>query len=490
MTTKKPNTFTGLNFDNSYAALPSNFYERISPTPVSNPALIKLNEPLAKKLGFDAKKLKNQKGAEFFSGNFIASWSEPIALAYAGHQFGHFVPQLGDGRAVLLGEIINAEGKRFDIQFKGSGQTSFSRRGDGRAALGPVIREYVLSEAMHALGISTTRALAFVTTGEPVLRETALPGAIITRVASSHIRVGTFEYFAARGDLEAIKTLANYTINRHYPEFADEHNPYIELLKKVSISQAKLIASWMGVGFIHGVMNTDNTSIAGETIDYGPCAFMDEYDPSTVFSSIDRNGRYAYINQPHAAQWNLARFAQTLLPLLSDNIEKSSEIAESIVADFYGIYERYWLQAMVKKIGIHTPKHGDGDLVKELLNIMHQNEFDFTNVFRGLIALLQGSSDHDSAMNEWVKRWHDRLHTDRSTKRAQIELMESANPVYIPRNHQVEKAIKAAVDNQDFSVMDKLIKVLEKPYNSRKTYEEYTNLPKLEERVQETFCGT
>lgn len=482
--------FAGLKFDNSYSRLPNHFYERVLPMPVENPSLICLNKPLAKSLGINIEEIGSRKGEEFFAGNFIAPNSEPIALAYAGHQFGYFTRQLGDGRAVLLGEILDSHGNRFDIQLKGAGQTSFSRRGDGRAALGPVIREYIVSEAMHALGINTTRSLAFVTTGEPVFRETALPGAIITRVASSHIRVGTFEYFAAKGDLDSVKTLADYTINRHYPECLDENNPYISLLKKLSEAQARLIASWMGVGFIHGVMNTDNTSIAGETIDYGPCAFMDEYDPSTVFSAIDQAGRYAYINQPHIAGWNLARFAQALLPLFDKDMSKAVEIAKEIIAEFYPLYQSYWLKLMRKKIGLFAEKNGDLELINEFLHIMHQNELDFTNSFRNLVDLRGGDNDPAAVMSAWVKKWYSRLDEDESTKTAQIELMESANPVYIPRNHQVEKAIRTAVDEQDFSVMGKLIKVLAKPYTNRKIYDGYTKPPQPEERVQETFCGT
>jgi uncharacterized protein YdiU (UPF0061 family) len=483
--------FAGLNFDNSYARLPNNFYEEIAPTPVTHPTLIQLNESLAKELGLNIKQLRSQKGTKFLSGNFIAPKSNPIALAYAGHQFGHFVPQLGDGRAVLLGEIIDKQGRRFDVQLKGSGKTSFSRRGDGRAALGPVIREYIVSEAMYALGIRTTRSLAFVTTGEPVFRDTALPGAIITRIASSHIRVGTFEYFAAKGDLQAVKTLSNYTIERHYRQCLDTENPYIAFLKEAIEAQAKLIAQWMNVGFIHGVMNTDNTSIAGETIDYGPCAFMDEYNPAQVFSSIDNHGRYAYINQPYIAQWNLARFAQTILPLLDKNIENAIEIAEGLIADFYSQYESYWLDGMRKKIGLFTISTNDGDLVTELLNIMHETKADFTKSFRKLSNPQKCNKALESSdFEEWLKKWTARIRSENKNLEDHSALMKSVNPAFIPRNHRLEQAIKSAVEKNDYSIMEELIAVLSKPYEDQAKFSHYATPPKPDERVKETFCGT
>lgn len=482
--------FASITFKNSYEKLPDCFYERIDPVPVKAPKIIKFNQNLALELGLDTEMLQSQKGAEFFSGNFLAYGSNPIALAYAGHQFGNFVPRLGDGRAVLLGEICNKNGKCFDLQLKGSGKTSFSRRGDGRAALGPIIREYILSEAIHKLGIKTTRSLAFVSTGEPVFRETIMPGGIITRVASSHIRVGTFEYFAAKGDIESVKLLADYTIKRHYLECKSEDNPYISLLEKVSESQASLIASWMGVGFIHGVMNTDNTSISGETIDYGPCAFMDEYDPNIVFSSIDINGRYAYINQPYIGQWNLARFAQAILPLLDQNIDNAVDIAEKIVADFNIIYQEKWLQVMSKKIGIAKPESQDYKLIQDFLNIIQKERLDFTNSFRKLVTLLNNEDGCEPVFDNWSKNWRKRLNKDKNDKEFQTELMNSSNPAYIPRNHQVEKAIKFAVDEGDFSAMENLIEVLDSPYKYENKYKSYTNIPKPEERVKETFCGT
>ena len=482
---KNNRIFAGLNFDNSYAKLPSHFYSNTHPVPVNKPSLIKLNVQLAKELGLNIKELRGKKGAEFFSGNIIAPGSAPISLAYAGHQFGSFMPQLGDGRAVLLGEIIDKNCRRFDIQLKGSGQTPFSRRGDGRASLGSVIREYIVSEAMYALGISTTRSLAFVTTGEPVFRETALAGAIITRVASSHIRIGMFEYFAARGDLEALKTLSDYAISRHYPDCAREENPYISLLKKVMDAQAKLIASWMSVGFIHGVMNTDNTSIAGETIDYGPCAFMDEYNPSQVFSSIDRDGRYAYANQPYIAQWNLARFAQALLPLLDKNIEKSVEIAEEVISSFSPIYESYWIDGMRKKIGLFTKDEGDIKLINDLLNIMHKNRLDFTNTSRKL-----SNGVYIPEFHGWEQAWKSRMSEENKDLDTHFELMQSVNPAFIPRNHRIEEVIKAAVEDADFSIMEEMINVLSNPYNDQPEFLSYATPPKTEDRVTATFCGT
>lgn len=486
-----PNSFANLQFDNSYAKLPEHFYQKIAPVPVEAPTLIQLNESLAKDLQLTIKELKTDQGATFFSGNFIAPGSEPIALAYAGHQFGHFVPQLGDGRAVLLGEVLDKKGNHFDIQLKGSGQTQFSRQGDGRAPLGPVIREYIVSEAMHALGIKTTRSLAFVTTGEPVFRETRLPGGIITRVASSHIRVGTFEYFAAGGDIESIKTLADYSISRHYPQCSEAENPYLALLEEVGNALARLVASWMCVGFIHGVMNTDNTSIAGETIDYGPCSFMDAYNPAQVFSSIDRYGRYAYINQPHIMQWNLARFAQTLLPLFDDDLEKAVQIAEEMIEKFYPQYESYWLDGMRKKIGLSKKEKDDAELVNDLLNLMHQEEADFTNTFRNLADENEKTGILDTeGGQEWKKKWKQRLDKENKSSKEISKLMNQANPAFIPRNHQIEKVIASAVEENDYSLLSEVLTVLEKPYDDQPKFEQYSLPPKPEEKVTATFCGT
>lgn len=486
MTNKITTNFAGLKFANSYTKLPEAFYERIFPTRVKSPTLIRLNKELAAKFGLDIKELSSNQGAEFFSGNFIAEGSEPIALAYAGHQFGNFVPQLGDGRAILLGEITDKNNKHFDIQLKGSGQTKFSRRGDGRAALGPVMREYIISEAMHNLGISTTRSFAFVTTGEYIQRETILPGAIITRIASSHIRVGTFQYFAAKGDLESVKTLCDYTIKRHYPECSKAENPYIELFAKISDAQAKLIASWMCIGFIHGVMNTDNTSIAGETIDYGPCAFMDKYNPATVFSSIDVNGRYAYINQPYIGRWNLTRLAECLLPLFGNDAKQSVPIAEGLLDNFYILYENYYMKNMRRKIGLIKENENDESLIKELLSLMHNNNLDFTNTFRNLADM----NKEKLPLKEWLFKWDIRTGKEDNNKDQIADIMNNANPAFIPRNHLVQAAIHQAVNEDKYEKMDELIKVLKQPYKYKEEFASYTNLPSDNERVTETFCGT
>src|SRR3984893_15460774 len=407
-----------LPFDNSYARLPERFYARLPPTPVAGPRLIRLNTALAAALGLDAEALASPQGVAFLAGNRIAPGSEPIALAYAGHQFGNFVPQLGDGRAVLLGEVVGPDGLRRDIQLKGSGPTPFSRRGDGRAALGPVLREYIISEAMAALGIPTTRSLAAVATGEPVMRETALPGAVLTRVASSHIRVGTFQFFAARGDVEALRALADHVIARHYPDVRGpdargEGQPYRALFDRVIARQAELIAKWMLVGFIHGVMNTDNCSIAGETIDYGPCAFMDAYNPQTVFSSIDHGGRYAYGHQPRIAHWNLARFGETLPPLLADNSDAALAIANEALGAFQARYAQALIGGMRRKLGLFNEEEGDGALAQDLLNVMTDGEADFTLTFRRLDPELDAGVlpffKNPDAYDAWAVRWRERL---------------------------------------------------------------------------------
>ena len=377
-------------FSNSYARLPEHFFARLAPTPVPKPHLIKFNGSLASELGINARGLEPDELAGVFAGNVIPQGAEPIAMAYAGHQFGSFVPQLGDGRAILLGEVLDRKGERRDVQLKGAGRTPFSRRGDGRAALGPVLREYLVSEAMHALGIPTTRALAAVLTGEPVYRERQLPGAVLTRVASSHIRVGTFQYFAARGDLEAVERLSDYVIDRHFPDARDAERPRLALIQAVVERQALLIARWMHVGFIHGVMNTDNTALSGETIDFGPCAFMDSYDPATAFSAIDELGRYAYANQPNIAQWNLARFAETLLPLMDPNPERAVELASEAISAFLPRYQEHWLAGMREKLGISGHEDSDLDLVRDLLRAMHENAADFTLTFRRTLRRRRG----------------------------------------------------------------------------------------------------
>ncbi|GGC53694.1 protein adenylyltransferase SelO [Chelatococcus reniformis] len=485
-------------FDNSYARLPPRFYERVAPTPVEAPRLIRLNRPLARELGLDPDLLAQPEWVEVLAGKRIAGGSEPIAMAYAGHQFGHFVPQLGDGRAHLLGEIIDIKGRRRDIQLKGSGPTAFSRRGDGRAALGPVLREYIVSEAMAAMGIPTTRSLAAVTTGEMVARESFLPGAVLTRVAASHIRVGTFQYFAARGDVEALRLLADHVIARHYPAAAATSAPYRALLEAVIAAQADLVPRWLLVGFIHGVMNTDNTSIAGETIDYGPCAFLDAYDPATVFSSIDEYGRYAYANQPSIALWNLARLAETLLPLLADDDKEAVAIAEGTLDAFTGRFQANYLAGFRRKIGLATAHEDDLDLLNGLLTALAENKADFTRTFRAL-SHAAGAPEGDAAVRDlfidptaydrWAEQWRRRLAqepTDEATRRAS---MLAVNPAYIPRNHRIEAAIAAAVGG-DFEPFEDLLAVLATPFEEQPRFAAYADPPTADERVLRTFCGT
>jgi uncharacterized protein YdiU (UPF0061 family) len=489
----------GFTFDNSYARLPERFFQRILPVPVEMPNLIYLNNSLVEELGLNPDIFHGTAGSAIFSGNLIPSGADPIALAYGGHQFGHFVPQLGDGRAVLLGEMLDVNGKRCDIQLKGSGRTNFSRGGDGRAALGPVMREYILSEAMHALGIPTNRSLALVTTGEEVLRENVLPGAILTRLASSHVRVGTFEFFSARKDIEAIKLLSDYTINRLYPEIADAENPYLELIKCVLDTQASLIAGWMQVGFIHGVMNTDNMAISGETIDYGPCAFMDTYDPKTVFSSIDHAGRYAYANQSKIGQWNLTSLAECLLPLLGKDEKKVASLAQEIIDEFPSKFTTYWLRGMRGKLGLVTARTEDPAVVQQLLDLMQKHGADYTLVFRQLCDAVNRKSNieglnkifsGDSLWVDWLARWHQRLEQEPRASEEVAESMRRINPVFIPRNHLVEQAINFAVEKNDFSQMDTLQKLLASPYSDQPSYSKYSNPPKPEERIYQTFCGT
>ena len=484
-------------FDNSYNGLPQEFFERINPVPVQDPQLIIFNDNLAKTLGIDERKTRKQL-AELFSGNVIPKGSSPIALAYAGHQFGQFVSQLGDGRAVLLGEISTPEQKHYDIQLKGSGQTKFSRQGDGRAPLGPVIREYIVSEAMHALGIPSTRSLAAVTTGEKVYRETALPGGILTRIAESHIRVGTFEYFAAQNKIENLKTLAEYTIKRHFPLLKDSRNSYLSLLKIVCDRQIELIAKWMGIGFIHGVMNTDNTSIVGETIDYGPCAFMDSYNPSTVFSSIDAHGRYAFGNQPSIAHWNMACFANCLAPLIDQDSDKAEEQAQEVINQFPNKMKVALMTVMCKKIGLKSTNSNSQETLQKLLSIMLDNESDYTLTFRYLSEIIKGKGNtlfkkqflEHKQISNWLKEWTD-LIKDQSLSKKEIALsMESSNPVFIPRNHLVERAIEAAVENNDFSEMKTLLAILNRPYEEQSSYSDFMKPPKPHEVVHQTFCGT
>ena len=495
----RPAPSLGASFSNSYARLPERFFARVAPTPVARPRLIKFNDALAAELAIDTRGLDPDDLAATFAGNQTPAGAEPIAMVYAGHQFGHFVPRLGDGRAILLGEASGRDGRRRDIQWKGAGPTPFSRRGDGRAALGPVLREYLVSEAMHALDIPTTRALAAVSTGESVYRNEELPGAVFTRVASSHVRVGTFQYFAARGDTEAVRQLADYVIARHDPGAREAANPYLALLQAVTERQALLIARWMNVGFIHGVMNTDNTAVSGETIDFGPCAFMDAYDPATVFSAIDEFGRYAYGNQPAIAQWNLARFAETLLPILDPVPERAAELASEAIAAFAGRFEARWAAGMRAKLGLSTVDDGDLDLVRAWLTAMHENGADFTLSFRRLCdaALdekagerVRGLFADPAAYDAWAPRWRSRLARESLEPQVRAEAMRRVNPAFIPRNHRVEQALAAAVADDDFSLFHELLTVLSRPYEDQEPFAAYASPPRAEERVFQTFCGT
>ncbi len=478
----------GWHFDHSYIKLPKDFFVQQSPIAVSNPKLILLNETLLKSLGLNKENLNPEAWSNIFSGNEIPEKAYPVAQAYAGHQFGHFT-LLGDGRAVLLGEQINPDGERFDIQFKGSGQTPYSRRGDGRAALGPMLREYIISEAMHALNIPTTRSLAVVATGDSVIRDEELPGAILTRVAKSHIRVGTFQFASTLNDVNKLKILADYTIDRHYPACKEQANPYLAFLKAVIERQASLVSQWMHVGFIHGVMNTDNMSISGETIDYGPCAFMDHYHPETVFSSIDRQGRYAYANQAPIAKWNLARFAETLLPLIDQDIDKSIQLASQSVNHFSDQFQKAWLQGMRKKIGLFHEETNDIDLINELLVLMQKNKADFTLTFRHLSsdAILKDTIFEDVSFNAWYKKWLHRIQKQKEGEEASRLMMLKHNPAIIPRNYLVEKALSIAVNDQDYRLLNDFIAALQKPYEDSKLFSEP---PLVEDRSYQTFCGT
>ncbi|MBL8673562.1 MAG: YdiU family protein, partial [Rhodospirillales bacterium] len=474
------------------------FHARLAPTPVAAPALIRVNRPLALELGVDPDALATPAGVEILAGNRIADGSEPLAQAYAGHQFGNFTPQLGDGRAILLGEVVDRAGARRDIQLKGSGPTPFSRRGDGRAALGPVLREYIVSEAMAALGVPTTRTLAAVTTGEPVYRETALPGAVLTRVASSHLRVGTFQFFAARRDGEAVRWLADHAIARHYPDVAALANPYPAFYERVVARQAALVAKWMSIGFIHGVMNTDNTTISGETIDYGPCAFMDAFDPATVFSSIDEGGRYAYANQPGIAAWNMARLAETLLPLFDDDTEAALARANESLKTFGPLYSTALVAALRAKLGLTTAEDGDAALTQALFDAMAANQADFTLTFRRLCdaaadpaadAGLRDLFTDPAAFDAWAVDWRTRLAREPTDGAARRDAMRAVNPAYIPRNHRVEAALSAA-ERGDLAPFDTLMEVLARPFEERPEFAAYTEPPLPDERVLRTFCGT
>ncbi|PHK92957.1 hypothetical protein CR162_21120 [Pseudoroseomonas rhizosphaerae] len=490
----------GFAFDNSYARLPERFHARLPPTPVAAPRLLRLNAALAGTLGLDPEFLASPEGVAILAGNAVPEGAASLAMAYAGHQFGQFVPQLGDGRALLLGEVVGRDGQRRDIQLKGSGPTPFSRQGDGRAALGPVLREYILAEAMAALGIPTTRALAALSTGEAVRRERALPGAVLVRVASSHIRVGTFQYFAARQDIEGLRLLADHAIARHDPHLAGGPAPYRGLLEAVIARQAELVARWLQVGFIHGVMNTDNMALSGETIDYGPCAFLDAYDPATVFSSIDHYGRYAYGNQPPIAQWNLARLAECLLPLLAEDEEEALAQARAALGGFWPRFEAAWLAGMRRKIGLSGPQEeADAALIQDLLDRMARNKVDFTLFFRALggaaadtagDAAVAALFEDPAAYGEWAMSWRRRLEREGGLPEDRRAAMDAVNPAYIPRNHQVEAALSAAVERQDLGPFEALMDVLARPFEERPGLESYTLPPQPQERVLQTFCGT
>ena len=477
------------NFDNTYFDLSDTFREKINPIPVIKPKLVLINRKLADELNLDLSKVTKEELSEIFSGNILPEGSNSIAQAYAGHQFGHFT-MLGDGRATLLGEHISQQNKKYDIQLKGSGKTAFSRNGDGRAALGPMLREYIISEAMYFLNIPTTRSLAVVKTGEDVVREKKLQGAILTRVAASHIRVGTFQYIAARQNLEELKILFNYTISRHYPQIKQTKNQALELLEIVIQKQCDLVVNWMRVGFVHGVMNTDNMTISGETIDYGPCAFMDLYDPKTVFSSIDQISRYAYCNQPVITKWNLSRFAECLLPLIDKDTEKAVEIASNKINSFEKKYEQKWMEMMKSKLGLLSSEKSDKTLILDLLKWMHLKKADYTNTFCDLMDLgpKKDTIYDDIDFINWRKKWMNRLVKDGNKVEKSIELMRKNNPLVIPRNHIVEEVL-ASAEKDDFEPLKTFLRVLTNPYTEQTNISHFQSLPEPNEEYK-TFCGT
>lgn len=483
-------------FDNSYARLPGHFYAQINPMPAPRPAWLAINEALAALVGLEAEELQSPELLAVFAGNHIPVGAQPIALAYAGHQFGGFVPRLGDGRAILLGEVVGKDGLRRDIQLKGSGRTPFSRGGDGRAALGPVLREFLVSEAMFALGIPTTRALAAVLTGEPVFRQQPLPGAVLTRVASSHLRVGTFEYFAHRNDKEALEALVDYALSRHYPSCKKADEPAFSLLEAVMDRQSALIAQWLGLGFVHGVMNTDNCSIAGETLDFGPCAFLDAFDPKRSFSSIDQFGRYAFSNQPKIGLWNMARLAEALLPILGGEQAKTISILEAMLSEFPGRFERAYESEMRAKLGLFEARAGDGELVNELLALMAKERADYTNTFRRLIDLALNEDEASTALfsdrerfQAWLKTWRARMGGEDISLEERVLSMRSKNPAFIPRNHRVEEAISSAMQG-DLAPFERLRKVLARPCEDQPEHAELAQPPGEEQWMYQTFCGT
>jgi uncharacterized protein YdiU (UPF0061 family) len=486
-----------LGFQHSYAALPDRFYARVNPAPVADPQLAVFNAPLAGELGLDPGTVAAG-AAAMFSGNQLPEDAMPIAMAYAGHQFGGFVPRLGDGRAILLGEIRDRTGTLRDVQLKGAGLTPFSRDGDGRAALGPMLREYLISEAMHALGIPTTRSLAVVTTGEPVYRDTELPGAVLTRVAASHVRVGSFQYFAARGDEDGVRALLDYVIARHFPAARVAELPALAVLTEVARRQGALIARWMLVGFIHGVMNTDNMALSGETIDYGPCAFMDHYDPKTVFSSIDRGGRYAFANQAAIAQWNLARFAETLLFLLDPDAEKAVQLATAVLEGYFLQFDTQLIAGMRRKLGLVAEAAGDIELIQRLLALMQQSQADYTLTFRGLAAVAENAAARQSFrelfastsdIDQWLADWQQRLAGDPQSTQERVAGMRTVNPAFIPRNHRVHAALNAA-EIGDYGPFRTLLAIVQRPFDEQPEFAEYTAPPLPAERVLKTFCGT
>ena len=516
-----------ISFDNSYARLPDAFFAPVDPTPVEAPRLIRFNRPLAEELGLDGDALERN-GAAWFSGNAPLPGALPLAMAYAGHQFGQFVPRLGDGRAILVGEVIGRDGRRRDIQLKGAGQTPYSRRGDGRAALGPVLREYIVSEAMHALGVPTTRALAAVATGQPVYRERVLPGAVFTRVAASHVRVGTFQFFAARGETQNVRVLADHVIERHYPDLEGAEKPYAALLDAVADRQAALIAKWLGVGFIHGVMNTDNMTISGETIDFGPCAFMDRYDPRTVYSSIDHGGRYAFGNQPMIGQWNIARLAEAMLAILDADEDRALEAANAAVTRFMERFQEHWKAVIRAKIGLgEAEEEGDQELIRDLLVTLYEQKADYTLAFRRLADAAEdpsptpphgeegpappptppafsplvgempagrggfaGIMDDADALTPWLAAWRARLSREAIPPQARAAAMRKVNPAFIARNHKVEEALVAATDHGDFSLFEALNDVLSRPYEDQPAFAAHAAPPKPGEEITATFCGT
>ena len=479
----------GWCFDNTYSRLPDPFKEEINPVPVKNPEIVILNKTLSKELNLDFSNLNEKKISELFSGNSLPIGSNSIAQAYAGHQFGHFT-MLGDGRAVLIGEHLSKKKERFDIQFKGSGKTTFSRNGDGRAALGPMLREYIISEAMYNLNIPTTRSLAVVKTGEEVIRETPLQGAILTRVALSHLRVGTFQYIAAREKKNELEILLNYVIKRHYPNIQNSKNQALDLLKVVLEKQIDLVVNWMRVGFIHGVMNTDNMSISGETIDYGPCAFMDTYDPKTVFSSIDQMGRYAFCNQPVITKWNLSRFAECLIPLIDKNQKKSIELATEVINSFENKYEEKWLNMMRDKLGLFGAEDKDKFLILDLLTWMHQKKLDYTNTFCHLMDFETEKKENfkDNIFLEWKKRWQDRLKVNNNTPEKYMKLMRSVNPLVIPRNRKIEEVLNDA-NNNNIKPFKEFLEILKNPYSEQKNIKDF-QIPSTSNEKYQTFCGT